>query len=95
MCPAGDGGKVSVILAPLTAIMVMLVLLNLERVVVDFMAGLRPPPEGTTADAAFSWLVVLTGLNLYLVFPIVVLTYPISLFIHHQKKKNAGSSTTQ
>lgn len=88
MCPAQAAGRIAVIFMPVTVIIISLVILNLEKAVVDFMAGLMPPPEGTTADEAYQWLIVVGILSIYFVLPIVGLTYIVSWITHLKKKRS-------
>lgn len=58
-------------LLPLTAIITMLTILNLERVVFDVMGGLRD--TGSSNDAAYGVLFGLTMLSMLLIIPVLVL----------------------
>jgi len=57
-------------LLPITLIVVMLTLLNLERAVFDVMGGLRE--GGTANDSAYGVLVALTVLSMLLFIPLVI-----------------------
>lgn len=82
----------SVVLMPVSVILLTLVILNLEQSVADFMSGLQPPPEGTTADEAYVWLWLLTFFSVYLVLPVVAIVYIASWIIHAKKKRSATVS---
>jgi len=89
MCPTSTPGRISVIFLPVTAILVVLAVLNLEQAVADLMSGLQPAPNGTTADRAYIWLIMLTALDVYLVFPVISITYIVAWIIHARKKRTA------
>lgn len=80
----------SIILMPVSVILAVLVVLNLEQAAADFMSGLQPPPEGTTADAAYVWLWLLTFFTIYLILPIVAIIYVVS-WIKHAREKRAAA----
>ncbi len=82
----------SVVLMPVSVIAVTLIVLNLEKAVVDFMAGLLPPPEGTTADEAYQWLIIGGVLSLY-VLPVVAIAYIASWVIRWKKARNSSPTT--
>ncbi len=61
---------------PLTILVVALVALNLERVVFDFMGGIRPtdirPEDATVNDTAFGVLFLISLLSQLLVLPLLL-----------------------
>ena len=58
-------------LFPLTFLVVALWVLNLERVVFDFMGGVRPGDE-TVNDSAYGALYLVSGLSIVLVIPLLI-----------------------
>ena len=63
-------GVIVATLLPLTMIVTLLTVLNLERAVFDVMSGLRE--EGTAGDSAYGVLIGLTFLSTLLVGPLLV-----------------------
>jgi len=64
-------------LLPITAIVLVLVALNLERAVIDVMGGFR---EHTSSDSAYGLLIVILLLSIFL-FPFTLISYIILVYL--------------
>ncbi len=92
MLPVGITLHLSVFLLPVVAIITTLAVLNLDRVVADFMSGLQNPPEGTVNDEAYVWLQMISILSMFFVFPVVLVIYAVAWvrrFLSRSQLKNA------
>lgn len=70
-------GVLTAALLPITAIVITLTALNLERAVYDVMGGFRDP---TPADRAYNMLMLISLLSI-LLFPITLISYIILIYL--------------
>jgi hypothetical protein len=72
-------------LLPITAIVVTLVSLNLERAVFDIMGGFREP---TRSDDAYGLLMLISMLSI-LLFPVTMISYIILAYLAYARQKTS------